>query len=170
MAAISLAILVQIYSLNLSPLPPDRIRVHHTISAAEIIHNNTVINSFPPSTSPPRFKREVGGPPSGSPPPLPTTGCSLYIECTTSQGDHIPVWFNETGVVPSDGGDAYGYEAISTSDYTAMLLFYCVTPVVTGTYSCVSQLSGLFTQFYATPGKAFEVACSQNHNIMLMHT
>jgi len=69
------------------------------------------------------------------------------VDCFGAQGDHNPVWKtdnpllgDETGAIVADSGS--GVSAL-LSNYSARFQLFLVTPEVNGTYSCVSQRSGL---------------------------
>ena len=130
----------------LSVVSTERIRLQYTdVEEIEVnILNNTVINSFPIR---PRSKREVGG----------FNGVLFSVDCFGAQGDHNPVWRtdnpllgDENGAIAPDNGRGLSQ---LLSNYSARFQLVSVAPDVNGTYSCVSQRSGLLSQFFLTIGE-----------------
>ena len=101
------------------------------------IFNNTVINTFPRG-SPPPSKREISR--------------IFSVDCFGAQGDHNPFWSTNNPLLDDENGIA-GYQSIVLSNYSARVQLLAVTPGFNGTFSCVSNRSGLFSQFFLTAGE-----------------
>ena len=142
------------YSLNFFfyfLISAERLRLQYTNSEETQVFNNTYINSFIILA---RSKREI----------------SFSVDCFGAQGDHNPVWKtdnpmlgDETGAIVADSGS--GVSAL-LSNYSARFQLFLVTPEVNGTYSCVSQRSGLISQFFLTTGEHLYLANSALHICM----
>lgn len=101
------------------------------------IFNNTVINTFPRG-SPPPSKREISR--------------IFSVDCFGAQGDHNLFWSTNNPLLDDEDGIA-GYQSIVVSNYSARVQLLDVTPGFNGTFSCVSNRSGLFSQFFLTAGE-----------------
>jgi len=103
----------------------ERLRMQYTNQTQLNILNNTVINTF--------FR--------GLPPPF-------SVDCFGAQGDHNPFWSTS-----GDENGVTGYQSIVLSNYSTRVELQAVTPGLNGTFSCVSNRSGLFSQFFLTTGE-----------------
>ena len=101
------------------------------------IFNNTVVNTFPRG-SPPPSKREISQ--------------IFSVDCFGAQGDHNPFWNTNNPLLDDENGNA-GYQSIVLSNYSARVQLLAVIPGFNGTFSCVSNRSGLFSQFFLTTGE-----------------
>ena len=115
----------------------ERLRMQHTDQTELNIFNNTVINTFP-RASPPPSKREIRR--------------IFSVDCFGAQGDHNPFWSTNNPLLGDENG-IVGYESIVLSNYSARVELQAVTPGFNGTFSCVSNRSGLFSQFFLTTGE-----------------
>lgn len=121
------------------------------------IYSNTVINYFSTTyiyvinfTGPFRFhnKRTADSP---------TEPC-LVVDCLASQGNNQPVWITTNSLIGGNDGVVeelsqtwiYGQEVLS--NYVARLTFINMDDQYTGTYTCISEASGLFQTFHLTTG------------------
>ena len=101
------------------------------------IFNNTVINTFARG-SPPPSKRQISR--------------TFSVDCFGAQGDHNPFWSTNNPLLGDENGIT-GYQSIVLSNYSARVQLLAVTPGLNGTFSCVSNRSGLFSQFFLTAGE-----------------
>ena len=115
----------------------ERLRMQYTGQTQLNIFNNTVINTFPRG-SPPPSKREISQ--------------IFSVDCFGAQGDHNPFWNTNNPLLGDENGIA-GYQSIVLSNYSARVQLLDVTPDLNGTFSCVSNRSGLFSQFFLTAGE-----------------
>ena len=115
----------------------ERLRMQYTDQTELNIFNNTVINTFP-RASPPPSKREISR--------------IFSVDCFGAQRDHNTFWSTNNPLL-DDENEIVGYESIVLSNYSARVELQAVTPGFNGTFSCVSNRSGLFSQFFLTTGE-----------------
>ena len=135
------------------PSPTENVRLQHQSTQLKI-YSNTVINYFSTAciyminyTGPFRAhnKRTVGSP-------------YLAVDCLASQGNNQPVWITTNSLIGGNNGIVdelsqaliYGQDVLSS--YVARLTFTHMDDQFAGTYTCVSEASGLFQTFYLTTG------------------
>ena len=133
--------------------------MEHTSNNIEIF-NNTIINSFSSisGSSGPLQKRQE----------FPS---SLSLDCLASQGNHNPMWFTSNTVVGDENGlvmqknngDIFSNGMEVVSNYVARLSFDIIMEAITGTYSCVSAISGELVEVFITTGNFFG-HCLDIHN------
>ena len=140
--------------------------MQHLSHGLKII-NNTVINNFQDFI--PDRKREADYPNyprdyntnyyneyDYTPDCLENTG-DLMIRCSASQGYERPVWTTDNQIVGGEGGvipeEGETFRQTILSNYTAGFFIESISAAANGMYSCVSQTSGAFAQFYLTVGK-----------------
>lgn len=151
------------FNLNFPHFLADLMRLQHRSSQIEIF-NNTVINYFVDQIDQPRQKRQE----------FPTFS-NLNVICIAVEGDHIPVWITDNPSVVDDNGDLPVDESNVVSarrltDYTAGLFISTITERsdINGTYQCISEESGLFTQFYLSLGEYLASLHNQNHKTLTL--
>ena len=134
-----------------------RLMVQQSEGFRQPVLNNTVINTIPQQSLSKRaaFDYSYESPPDYDYPNFPN---GLTLDCSGSQGDHMTRWRTdnvalgqgENGEVSTEA--LYGCQQL-LSNYTTRLEFAFVLPEFIGNYFCVSEVSGLSTQFLLTLGK-----------------